>query len=106
MSAQSTEQTSETVSDGVQITEPAEPIADAQLGDAGKRALAALRTENKALKAQLKAIENPADAERDASEGAEPPSDGASDSATDVDGSHVATTGENVKPTPLRFQGT
>ncbi|WP_330247124.1 hypothetical protein OHA33_33080 [Streptomyces sp. NBC_00562] len=90
---ESATQTSEVTPDGADTTEPATEPADGQLGDAGKRALSALRDEIKALKAQLKAQE-PVDAERDASE-----SDSASDAARDAG---------TVEPTPQkpRFQGT
>ncbi|MFJ7948602.1 hypothetical protein ACIQ6K_33930 [Streptomyces sp. NPDC096354] len=93
-------QTSEVTPDGAETTDTATPEpADGQLGDAGKRALQALRAEVKELRSKLKAIETPADAERDASESAEAPSVGASDSTPDADGERVATTADDVKPT-------
>jgi hypothetical protein len=61
-----------------------QPADESALGDTGKRALAALRSEIKELKARLKATETPPDAERDASESAETPSVGARDAAADV----------------------
>ncbi|MFF0398277.1 hypothetical protein ACFYSJ_21285 [Streptomyces sp. NPDC005248] len=81
---ESATQPSEVTPDGAETTGPATEPADGQLGDAGKRALSALRDEIKALKAQIKATETPADAERDASESAETPSDGARDATADV----------------------
>lgn len=97
---ESATQTSEETPDGVESTDTATPEpVDGQLGDAGKKALQALRAEVKELRGKLKAFESPADAERDASESGDSPSDGASDSAADADGSHVATTDADVKPT-------
>ncbi|MFI0210951.1 hypothetical protein ACH4OV_20005 [Streptomyces diastaticus] len=83
------------------------PAADAALGDAGKRALATLRDEVKSLKAELKkyqAAEPAPDTERDAGEG----DDSTSGSAmpADADAGQVATTDDDVKPTPPQFQGT
>lgn len=91
---ESATQTSAELPDGVESTDTATPEPeDAQLGDAGKRALSALRDEIKALKAQIKAQE-PADAARDASDG-----DSTSDDARDA---------VTVEPTPQRprFEGT
>lgn len=108
MSEKATPQNSGTTPDGAEASvtpSPADAV-DGQLGEAGERTLKKLRDENKELRRQLKAFENPADAERDASESGDSPSDGASDSAADADGSHVATTDADVKPTPPRFQGT
>lgn len=76
-------QTSETTPDGAEISAP-EPTADETLGDPGKRALAALRSENKELKAKLKAQEADASDTRDAVEGESNPSDSARDAATDA----------------------
>ncbi|MEU7314354.1 hypothetical protein [Streptomyces sp. NPDC007083] len=77
------------------------------LGDAGKRAQAALRDEVKSLEAELKkyqASEPADDAARDASEGADSTSGSAM--PTDGDAGQVATTAEDVKPIPPQFQGT
>lgn len=86
-------------------TPAAEPV-DEQLGDAGKRALAALRSENKELKARLKALEGADAGTGDPAGDSDSPSDGTSDSATDADSDASAMPADNVKPTPLRFQGT
>lgn len=75
-----------------------------ELGDAGKRALDALRSENKELKSRIKALESANDDQRDAESSNAAPSEGTRDAASDVDGERVATTAENV--TPPRFQGT
>lgn len=99
---QSAQQNSETVSDETQNTEPVTP----ELGDAGKRALDALRSENKELKSRIKALESANGDQRDAESSDVAPSDGARDAATDVDGERVATTADNVKPTRPRFEGT
>jgi hypothetical protein len=100
MSDETTTQTSEETPDGVESTDTATPeTVDGQLGDAGKKALQALRAEVKELRSKLKAFESPADAARDASESGDSPSDGASESASDVDGERVATTADDVKPT-------
>ncbi|MEV6989128.1 hypothetical protein AB0N87_07775 [Streptomyces sp. NPDC093228] len=87
-------QTSEEPLDGAATTEPADPAEDA-LGDAGKRALAALRSEIKELKAQIKAQEADDDATRDAGDDDGAPSEGTRDAAAD-------------EPTPQRprFEGT
>ncbi|MFF3356642.1 hypothetical protein ACFYWN_29245 [Streptomyces sp. NPDC002917] len=87
-------ETSEVTPDGAETTEPATEPADGQLGDAGKRALSALRDEIKALKAQIKAQDS-TDEQRDADSADGSPSDGARDAVT-------------VEPTPQppRFQGT
>ncbi|MER5687427.1 hypothetical protein [Streptomyces sp. NPDC002205] len=95
MSAENTTQTSEETPDGVESTDTATPEPeDAQLGDAGKRALSALRDEIKALKAQIKAKES-TDEQRDADSADGSTSDDARDAVT-------------VEPTPQRprFQGT
>ncbi|MGW6895774.1 hypothetical protein ACWGF2_03750 [Streptomyces sp. NPDC054919] len=87
-------QTSEVTPDGAETTEPATEPADGQLGDAGKRALSALRDEIKALKAQIKAQDS-TDEQRDAGSADDSTSDGARDAVT-------------VEPTPQRprFEGT
>jgi hypothetical protein len=98
VSAETAAQLSGIPSDGTQSTDaPAAPETltdESALGDAGKRALAALRSENKELKAKLKAFESPAEITRDANSSAEAPSDGTRDAVGDV------------KPTQPRFQGT
>ncbi|MFE7776555.1 hypothetical protein ACFU5O_22245 [Streptomyces sp. NPDC057445] len=83
--------------DGAEVSAPVDAGAqtdESALGDAGKKALQALRAEVKELKAKLKAQES-ADAERDASDDA--------DSSTSDTGDPVT-----VEPTPKprRFQGT
>lgn len=84
------------------------PDPEDALGDAGKRALQALRQEIKELRAKLKHYEQASDdasaARRDASGEAESTSGSAT--PTDVDSSPSATEGTDVKPEPPRFQGT
>jgi hypothetical protein len=94
MSTESATQTSEETPDGVESTDTATPDpVDGQLGDAGKKALQALRAEVKELKAQLKA--------QDADAGTGDPT---GDSSTSDDARDAVT----VEPTPQkpRFQGT
>jgi hypothetical protein len=94
MSTESTPQTSEETPDGVESTDTATPEpVDGQLGDAGKKALQALRAEVKELKAQLKAQD--ADAGTGDPTGDSPTSDDARDAVTVEPNSQ--------KP---RFQGT
>ncbi|WP_328920571.1 hypothetical protein OG911_25310 [Streptomyces sp. NBC_00208] len=85
---ESATQTSEVAPDGAETTDTAPEPADGQLGDAGKRALAALRAENKALKAQIKATES-TDEQRDADSAEDSTSDDARDAVT-------------VEPTPQK----
>jgi hypothetical protein len=95
MSDETTTQTSEGTPDGVESTDTATPEhVDGQLGDAGKKALQALRAEVKELKAQLKA-QGSTDEQRDADSAEDSTSDDARDAVT-------------VEPTPQkpRFQGT
>ncbi|GAA3804487.1 hypothetical protein [Streptomyces chiangmaiensis] len=104
MTTEDTTQTSAEPSDGTPAADnPADP-GDA-LGDAGKRALAALRSENKELKARLKALEDTSAAERDASEETASTSGSTRDAAPTSD-EGTAATADDVKPTPPRFQGT
>lgn len=103
---ENTHKTSAPAADEQQVTGPAAETADAQLGDAGKRALQALRQEVKDLRAELKkyqASESAEDAQRDAGD----PADSTSESAmpADADARPVATTDADVKPTPPRFVG-
>lgn len=76
-------------------TDTAAESTDAHLGDAGKRALDALRSEVKDLKSRLKAYESEA-VQSDSATVEDESSDSTRDAATDVDG-QVATT-ESVKP--------
>lgn len=98
-------QTPAEVPDGAQPAD-ATDAQDDGLGDGGKRALAALRSEVKELKAQLKnqASSPSGEGERDAADAAGTPSEGAM--PADADAGQVTTTAEDVKPTPPRFQGT
>ncbi|MFC8263250.1 hypothetical protein ACFUNF_37995 [Streptomyces sp. NPDC057291] len=92
---ESATQTSEVTPDGAETTDTATPEpADELLGDAGKKALQALRAEVKELKARIKATES-TDEQRDADSADDSTSDGTRDAVT-------------VEPTPQppRFQGT
>ncbi|MGW7712699.1 hypothetical protein ACWGKK_00085 [Streptomyces chartreusis] len=100
MSEITAEETSGIPSDGaVSPGVPAAESADGQLGESGERTLKKLREEIKALKAELAAS-------RDAGASESLPSDGSRDVASDADAGQVATTGNDVKPTPPKFQGT
>lgn len=89
---------------------PANP--EDALGDAGKRALQALRQEVKDLRAELKrykASEPTDDGERDAADADGSTSESTRDAAPTSDASPSATEGNDVEPTTSqrpRFQGT
>ncbi|WP_434795182.1 hypothetical protein WN979_14455 [Streptomyces albidoflavus] len=79
------------------------------LGDAGKRALQALRQEVKDLRAELKtyqASEPAPDAARDAGEEGNSTSESTRDAAPTSDDTAGATPAEDVQPTRPTFQGT
>ncbi|WP_431950483.1 hypothetical protein [Actinacidiphila sp. bgisy167] len=82
-----------------------ESTPDAALGDAGKRALAALRSEVKELKAKLKAMEPNSEGARDAAPAEDSTSENTSDSVPGADNDASATPVDTSQPKAPQFAG-